>query len=152
METAANTKHQTDKGLFPSCSHSAEMLRFLLVSLQFDCGAFAPPDIPHDDRMVWAAWEQNPLDWIPTQCRHITCKESWQMTINTQQQNKTTKTEINRQKQVTERFCNMLQKITKLMKFTVITFNYVYRWNKSLMTPNVPSYSESNWVRSICCW
>lgn len=47
-------------------------LWLLLVSLQFDGGAFAPSDVPHDDGVVWAAGEQHPLDWVPTQRRNVT--------------------------------------------------------------------------------
>lgn len=43
----------------------------LLVSLQFDGGSFAAPDVPHDDGVVWAAGEQHPLSWIPAKRSHV---------------------------------------------------------------------------------
>lgn len=42
------------------------------MSLQFDGGSFAAPDVPHDDGVVRAAGEQHPLNWIPTERRHVT--------------------------------------------------------------------------------
>lgn len=52
------------------------MFFFLLVSLQFDGRPFAAPDVPHDDGMVRAAGEQDPLNWIPAQRGHVTWSEA----------------------------------------------------------------------------
>lgn len=51
---------------------------FLLVPLQFDGGPFAAPDVPHDDGVVRAAGEQNPLNWIPAERRHVTWSSTHQ--------------------------------------------------------------------------
>lgn len=42
------------------------------MSLQFDGGAFAPSDVPHDDRVVRAAGEEHPLHRVPAQRRDVT--------------------------------------------------------------------------------
>lgn len=42
------------------------------MALQFDGGAFAPSDVPHDDGVVRAAGEQHPLNWVPTQRHNVT--------------------------------------------------------------------------------
>lgn len=64
----------------PSCFFEVQrwtgISLFLLVSLQFDGGPFATPDVPHDDGVVWAAGEQHPLDGIPAQRSHVTCSHS----------------------------------------------------------------------------
>lgn len=49
---------------------------FSLVSLQFDGGAFAPSDVPHDDRVVRAAGEEHPLHRVPAQRRDVTLGQS----------------------------------------------------------------------------